>query len=638
MGIEIELPDGTILEAPDGADPSTVAKAYLAKQRGAAAPATGGSPKSILSAQLGGAEAAGSLASGFVSQIPAGLAGLAGIMLPGPEGQGARWVEAVQNALTYRPRTAAGQSTLATIQKPLELLDRAASVTGEGDPNLAKPGAPPIVPYGESAIFDAGGFESMAHPTPLQSTVAKTGTLMLPSILGGPEALARRPAPLSMTPEAILARAAGKDSAGAAAAAQDITAVSPQLRTAVTTAGRKGGISTEALTRHVEAESLPVPIRLTEGEATQSPVQISFERNNRGAVTEAVERMDETNKRLGANLATVRDQIGSEVFSTNAVEHGDTLIRSYLTRDAEVTGEINSAYAAAREANGGELPMDGKGFVKAADAGLKKAMKGRYVPREIAADVAEIRDGGAMNFETFENLRTNLAAESRKAERAGDGNAVHAIRIVRDALENVEPVGRAKEVKPLFDTARNLARQRFAALDADPAYKAAVDGTTPPDQFVSKFVLRAPRDDVATLIKALGEDPAARQTVSVAVLDHLRDAARLDQNYGGNFSSAGFARALKALDPKANLVFDATTAETLEKLRNVANYTTAQPRGSFVNNSNTLVGGLSRRLVSKVPGGPLALEVIDSAGTGRRMRSALKPGAGIAQPKRDIME
>lgn len=33
MATEIELPDGTILEAPDGADPSAVAKAYLSKQR-----------------------------------------------------------------------------------------------------------------------------------------------------------------------------------------------------------------------------------------------------------------------------------------------------------------------------------------------------------------------------------------------------------------------------------------------------------------------------------------------------------------------------------------------------------------------------------------------------------------------------
>lgn len=35
LAVEIELPDGTILEAPDGADPSAVAKGYLAKQKGA---------------------------------------------------------------------------------------------------------------------------------------------------------------------------------------------------------------------------------------------------------------------------------------------------------------------------------------------------------------------------------------------------------------------------------------------------------------------------------------------------------------------------------------------------------------------------------------------------------------------------
>ena len=34
--MEIELPDGTVLDAPDGADPSVVAKAYLAKQQPAA--------------------------------------------------------------------------------------------------------------------------------------------------------------------------------------------------------------------------------------------------------------------------------------------------------------------------------------------------------------------------------------------------------------------------------------------------------------------------------------------------------------------------------------------------------------------------------------------------------------------------
>lgn len=38
MPIEIELPDGTVLEAPDDADPSAVAKAYMSKQSQPAAP------------------------------------------------------------------------------------------------------------------------------------------------------------------------------------------------------------------------------------------------------------------------------------------------------------------------------------------------------------------------------------------------------------------------------------------------------------------------------------------------------------------------------------------------------------------------------------------------------------------------
>lgn len=38
MPIEIELPDGTVLEAPDDADPSAVAKAYMAKQAAPQAP------------------------------------------------------------------------------------------------------------------------------------------------------------------------------------------------------------------------------------------------------------------------------------------------------------------------------------------------------------------------------------------------------------------------------------------------------------------------------------------------------------------------------------------------------------------------------------------------------------------------
>jgi hypothetical protein len=341
--------------------------------------------------------------------------------------------------------------------------------------------------------------------------------------------------------------------------------------------------------------------------------------------------MSESNRVLGENMQAVRDKAGPDVFTTNAVEHGDTLIKTYRDMDTTARGEIDQAYKAARDANGGDLPMDGKSFVAAADQALKSNMKGRYVPAEVAADLAEIRDTGAMTFETFENLRTNLAEESRTA---ANGNVRTAVRIVRDALEKIEPIGRAAEVKPLFDRARSLAKARFDRLDADPAYSAAVDRSVSPDQFVSKFVIRAPRDDVATLMKAIGSDPVARQTVSVAVLDYLRDAAHLDRNYSGNFSAAGFSRALNALDPKANLIFDPATAETLGNIHGFAHNTTFQPRGHSINNANTLVGALAKPMLSEIP--YLGKVIEKTAGrlqTRRLINNSLKPGAGIAKPR-----
>lgn len=51
--MEIELPDGTILEAPDDADPSVVAKNYLAKQQQSPDPTEGMSTRELFTAGMG---------------------------------------------------------------------------------------------------------------------------------------------------------------------------------------------------------------------------------------------------------------------------------------------------------------------------------------------------------------------------------------------------------------------------------------------------------------------------------------------------------------------------------------------------------------------------------------------------------
>jgi hypothetical protein len=449
-----------------------------------------------------------------------------------------------------------------------------------------------------------------------------------------------------LTAESVVARSARGDSAGAAAAATDVSSISPELRQAIVQqGGQRSQVSPSVLSRHVEADSLPVPIRLTAGEATGDPILLSQERNLRGKHPEMVQRMDETNKALGQNMQALRDQVGERVFTTNQVEHGDTLIAAYRAKDAAAEANINALYKQVRDSLGGRVPIDAGAILKNSVAALHKDLKYDYAPPEIMRTLARLADAKNMTFENFESLRSNLAAIQRSG---ADGNVKRAASIIRTELENLPifPGSGAERMKPLADAARAAARRRFQELEADPAYEAAVNGTVPADNFVRKFVIGAPRDQLAATMRNLADQ---RETVSVAVLDYLRDAAKLDPGYNGNFSTAGFSRALEGLNPKAALVFDPQTVDTLGKLRNVAGYTTAQPRGSFVNNSNTLVGNLATGAGQMAEGvinygtlgfgAPLGKYVgrkISDAPSRRLIRNSLQTGAGLVPPKNSL--
>jgi hypothetical protein len=442
-----------------------------------------------------------------------------------------------------------------------------------------------------------------------------------------------------LTAESVVARSNNGGSAGAAAAATNVSNISPELRQSIVAqGGRNRQVSPEALNRHVEADTLPVPVRLTAGDALQDPVLLSQERNLRGKHPEMVRRMDETNKALGQNMQALRDQVGQNVFSTNAVEHGDALIAAYRAQDAAAEQGVNVAYHRLRQASGGNIPVDARAVLSNATASLHQKLLFDHAPPEIMRTLTRLADGNSMTFENFEALRTNLA---RIARSSADGNVKAAAGVIRQALEDLPLAQGSEHLKTLADAARATARRRFQAMEADPAYDAAVNGTVPADKFVQRFIIGAPREQLATTMRNL---QGQRETVSVAVLDHLRDAARLDPGYNGNFSTAGYSRALQALDPKANLLFDAATAETLGKLRNVAGYTTAQPRGSFVNNSNTMVAGAAKYgaqalegaanvAAGGIPVGTWAGNAVRAVGTRRLIRNSLQPGAGLVPPK-----
>lgn len=77
------------------------------------------------------AELVAHAATSSVAAPLAGLAGIAGTILPGPQGQGANWVEGVQQALTYQPRTEAGQAVQKAGSFLPGLIEKGADVAGQ---------------------------------------------------------------------------------------------------------------------------------------------------------------------------------------------------------------------------------------------------------------------------------------------------------------------------------------------------------------------------------------------------------------------------------------------------------------------------------------------------------------------------
>lgn len=143
----------------------------------------------------GGGEALLQIGSSSIAAPLSGIAGLVGSALPGPQGQGANWTEGVQNALTYQPRTSAGQSTANVLAYPFEKLQQGSDFAGQkalditGSPavatavNTALQAAPAILTR-KTGVKPAGAPRPNVHPAITQAETA--GYTLQPSqIVGG---------------------------------------------------------------------------------------------------------------------------------------------------------------------------------------------------------------------------------------------------------------------------------------------------------------------------------------------------------------------------------------------------------------------------------------------------------------------
>jgi len=626
---------------------------------------------------IGAAETALNAVSGLGSTIVGGLAG-AGRMaynLAAGEGLdksaqlGAQTVDKVQQAGTYQPRTNAGKLGTEVLSVPMNALSEMGRSVG-GDVGQAVNGQQGRV-AGESigsivpavagtlaggAAMLKGGPKQVAPLRTIPDAPAAPVVSNVPAYVRKAQAdfeAAKAagtagknpvvPAGVTATTEAAPPPAApvvpSPQSAGAAASSQANQAAAagatPEVLSAIQQAESRGTMNTTAAQRHTEASSLPVPVDLTAGQATGDVNLLSHEQNVRGQFPELAQRFNGQNGQLVKNMEAIRDQAAPDVYHANHVESGQALIDSYKAKDSALSSDISAKYKALEDANGGQFPVDGQSFVASAEQALAKKMKGRYVPPEIAADMEHIKNGGQMTYENFENMRTNLAAEARKAERSGDGNRAMATSIVRDALESIPITGETAALKPLADAARSAAKARFDLIKGDPAYKAAINDSVAPDSFINKFVVKAPVKGVQTMRANLAHDDLAGQTISAGAVNYLRDRA---MGSSTNFNQSGFNNGLKELRPKLGDLVPPEQAAHLEALGNVARYTQEQPRGAYVNNSSTTVAKLAHATKALATGAidvktlgasKFVRDQLQRRKEQKEIAKSLKPGAGI---------
>jgi len=385
---------------------------------------------------------------------------------------------------------------------------------------------------------------------------------------------------------------------------------------------------------------------LTLGQVTRDPRQFTTERNLRGiqgAGEPLMQRYADQNtalidslNRQGANEALGEYQTGRQLM--------DALAREDTASQARVAG----MYAQAHAINGNEIPLDNEQFVTTARQQLAEQMRDLHLPGAIDRQLDRFASGETpLNVSTAEQFKTILSQGI--ADNDGkNGNIVRALGIVRDALDNTEPLlggeaAQGAEAIAAFNRARDAAAARFGTIDSTPALKAIVSGRAVPDNFFNRYVLNGTADDVNSL---MGMVPDQGRALQMQALEYLKSKALGGASDEiGTFSQAAFNKALNSIgNVKLNALFGPQQAAQLRQIGRVAANVQAEPAGAAVNHSNTAAAGASMALNAltsladkmKLPGLNIARNSINQFVNERAAQAALGGELPMAVQRRSL--
>lgn len=547
--------------------------------------------------------------TGTIGMIGGTLKGLAEQLLSGQFGtqQAADAVEKAatggQQALTYQPRTQAGQEQTAAVGEALAPLAAVAPMTAE-----------------LGAI--AQGVRAAA---PLARAAA--GEVAAPIVQGAKRITAAvRPA----TAEVQAARG-GPQSGGAAA------------------------VEAGAL-RQARAEELPVPIRLTEGQKSRELGQQRFERETAkdpemGAPIR--DRFEEQNAKLQQNFDAFIDQTGAETADLRSA--GLTVDKALRSRVAKGKAEIRSLYKEAEKSGEMEAPVTLESLVRHLDDSLPEAEVANVLKtaraKAIQLGVAREGESGALVAQPVSLKNAELFRRSINAATNAEPTNIRQASIMKGLVdESTEGVGgqaykKARAARARFardyenvGLVKNLVGQKRGSSDRkialeDVVRRSVIDPSTS-------------LDDVRQVRRLLQtEGPSGQQAwkeLQGATLNYLKEEAtkNVARDQLGNpiMSPAQLDRALSKLDKsgKLDFVFGKKGAEMLRTINDVSkDVLVATPGAVNTSNTATVLAGamdLAMTAMSGVPA-PIAtgLRALTKNIKDRKTRARVRKALGITE-------
>lgn len=530
-----------------------------------------------------------------------GLAGIAGTVLPGPRGQGAKFVNKMQEMAGGQPFTAAGRAATGGLGETMRPAIEAARAPGS---YVAEQGVPAlgISPSPVAGAVISGLPEAALAATPLLRGRMGAGTLApyKKSQLGFPQQPDRF-ADSRLTPEARKQSMGAAQTPDAAMVQASIDEAPPAVRTALQGVP-VNEVHTTALDRHAKANALPVPVPLTKGMATADSALFSEERNLRAKLPAMAERLDKYPQLFQENFSAIRDKVAPDIFGEPTANNlGKDFIKLYETLDENLTGQNRAAYGDLKTAMGGrEMMVDTSDIAAQVTAELQANRSLRWLPEEFKAELADMTERGAIPFDEIDKLQSVLGRAIKGYGRQGKGNEAYAAGIFQRQLADMKFVGEVGEIKTLADRARGLARARFQLIEADPAFASVVKGTARADKFVDKHITTAGEGGAARVLQTLdGTD--ARQLAKLALLKKLDDKtgtmafAPGDRTQSRNMTAAGYDRTFRDFTDSGVLdaVYTPEEVAQLTNLGEVMRYTQQTGAGGYVNYSGTAVSTAS---------------------------------------------